>query len=153
MLYDCNLVEDEEKNRNKEYILNLFEDVIPWRTNEDGEEDQWIDIFVNSHRDTDHLRGLKDLNCKFPIHSIWDSGQSGASIGDSNYQYYMGLRNRLKQKDESNLVVPTPSDAVFRTYGDADVYCQMQKTSWQSHMNQCCLRRQIEINIRIALCY
>ena len=61
------------------------------------------------HRDTDHLKGLKDINSVFPIQSIWDSGFHGANIGNDDYKYYMGLRNRLKNKNRANLKVPTPS--------------------------------------------
>lgn len=117
MLYDCNLIED-----NKNDILNLFEELIPWRENAEGIKEQYIDIFVNSHRDTDHLRGLYYVNSRFPIHSIWDSGQSGANIDNAEYKYYMGLRNRLKQSSENNLCVPTPSNAVYRNIGGADIY-------------------------------
>lgn len=117
MLYDCNLLED-----NKNEILDLFVELIPWRENAEGIKEQYIDIFVNSHRDTDHLRGLYYVNSRFPIHSIWDSGQSGANIDNAEYKYYMGLRNRLKQSSENNLCVPTPSNAVYRNIGGADIY-------------------------------
>lgn len=123
MLYDCNLVDDDgHTKRNKEYILNLFSEVIPFKCDDDGVKKQYIDIFVNSHRDTDHLKGLKEVNQKFHIHSIWDSGQSGANVDNLDYKYYMSLRNTLKGKSKENLVVPTPSGGVFRSYGDAEIY-------------------------------
>ena len=123
MLYDCNLVDDDDHTeRNKEYILDLFSEVLPFKYDDDGVKKQYIDIFVNSHRDTDHLKGLKDVNQKFQIHSIWDSGQSGANIDNPDYKYYMSLRNTLKGKSKENLVVPTPSDGVFKSYGDAEIY-------------------------------
>ena len=123
MLYDCNLVEDDEnKGCNKNAILNLLHNVIPYREDENGNKRQWIDIFVNSHRDIDHIKGLKDINNEFPIHSIWDSGQSGESTENPDYKYYMGLRNRLKEKSKDNLLVPTPSSEAYRKYGTASVY-------------------------------
>ena len=68
MLFDCNLIDDaEHPNRNKDYILNFFKNVIPKKIDEYGNTFQPIDIFVNSHRDTDHLKGLKDINSVFPI--------------------------------------------------------------------------------------
>lgn len=116
MLYDCNLLEE-----NKDGILRLLHEVIPCK-NVNGKTKQSIDIFVNSHRDTDHLRGLKYINEEFAIKSIWDSGQSGESPEDSDYQYFMNLKNRLKNESTDNLVVPTPSDIAFRSFGKADVY-------------------------------
>ena len=60
MLFDCNLIDDaKHPNRNKDYILNFFKNVIPKKIDEYGNTFQPIDIFVNSHRDTDHLKGLK----------------------------------------------------------------------------------------------
>ena len=123
MLFDCNLVNDEEHSRRgKQSILDLFSKVIPLKNKTGLKQEQCIDIFVNSHRDTDHLKGLKDVNERFPIKSIWDSGQQGANTDDADYQYYMRLRNNLKNQNKANLVVPTPSDGVFKSYGDTDVY-------------------------------
>lgn len=124
MLFDCNLIQDEEHpNRNKDYILNFFKNVIPKKQDGYGNIFQPIDIFVNSHRDTDHLKGLKDINSMFPIQSIWDSGFHGANIDNADYKYYMGLRNRLKNKNKLNLRVPEPSNSLFESIGGADIYC------------------------------
>lgn len=137
MLFDCNLVDDEDHpNRNKDYILKLFSEVIPKKVDEEGNKFQHIDIFVNSHRDTDHLKGLKDINEMFSIQSIWDSGFHGANTDNDDYKYYMGLRNRLKQKDASNLKVPTPSDEVFESIGDADIYCLCDAKEYVSGDNE-----------------
>ena len=92
--------------------------------NEDSEmEEKCIDIFVNSHRDEDHYRGLKKIHEKFKIKSIWDSGQSGETTTSADYNYYMYLRRELKKKSEDNLLVPTPSNAILKTIDDVDIYC------------------------------
>lgn len=123
MLYDCNLEEGPvQAERGKDAILALFSKVIPYKYTKDGKKGQYIDIFVNSHRDTDHLRGLKYVNEYFPIQTIWDSGQAGASPQNPNYKYYMSLRNRLKTKGKDRLVVPVPQDEAFSSFGDAVVY-------------------------------
>ena len=137
MLFDCNLIDDEKHpDRNKDYILKLFSEVIPKKLDEQGNEFQPIDIFVNSHRDTDHLKGLKDINEVFSIQSIWDSGFHGANTDNDDYKYYMGLRNRLKKKNESNLKVPTPSDVVFESFDDADIYCLCDAKEYVSGDNE-----------------
>ena len=123
MLFDCNLVNNDDNTRNMDYILDLFKSIIPRKRNENGEIYQPIDIFVNSHRDTDHLKGLKELNEKYPILSIWDSGQTGANPGNKDYEYYMSLRRNLRNKDNNNLFVPCPQNSPLYTIGDADVYC------------------------------
>ena len=87
MLFDCNVTED-----NGDKILLFLSKVIP-----EKDEKQEIDIFVNSHRDQDHLRGLKEINATYKIKSIWDSGQSGANIDNSDYKYYMYLKRKLKR--------------------------------------------------------
>lgn len=57
MLFDCNVTSDEE-----ERIIKFLDDHIPKRYDAEKQQNvKEIDIFVNSHRDTDHLRGLKKL--------------------------------------------------------------------------------------------
>lgn len=119
MLFDCNVT-----NENKDTIISFLDRHIPAKYDEDSKKaEKNIDIFVNSHRDEDHYRGLKKIHEKFKIKSIWDSGQSGESTESTDYNYYMYLRRELKKKSEDNLIVPTPSNAILKTIGDVDIYC------------------------------
>ena len=126
MLYDCNVSTDMQDG-----IMKELEEYIPTRTDEEGNQYKSIDIFVNSHRDTDHIRGLKSVNENFKIGSIWDSGQTGASTDNPDYLYYMQLRRNLKAKDENNLKVPIPSNQPINSYGKADVYCLADSEDYQ----------------------
>lgn len=75
MLFDCNVTDDNEST-----ILDYLSANIPFKINPaTGNTEQFIDVFVNSHRDEDHYRGLKKINAQYPIQSIWDSGQTGAT--------------------------------------------------------------------------
>jgi glyoxylase-like metal-dependent hydrolase (beta-lactamase superfamily II) len=79
MLFDCNVTTDNEDD-----IIAFLDKVIPEEYNVDKEEyEKPIHIFVNSHRDEDHYRGLKKVNERFPIKSIWDSGQTGATTNST----------------------------------------------------------------------
>ncbi len=119
MLFDCNVTDD-----NEEKILDYLSLNIPLRKNSDtGNVEQVIDVFVNSHRDEDHYRGLKKVNAKFPIQSIWDSGQTGATTQSSDYEYYMGLRRRLKEKDENNLKVLVPTEIPVASFSGVQIFC------------------------------
>ena len=119
MLFDCNVT-----NENEDAIISFLDRHIPVKYDKDSKkEEKFIDIFVNSHRDEDHYRGLKKINEKFRIKSIWDSGQSGASTNSADYNYYMYLRRELKKKSEDNLLVPTPSNAILKTIDTVDIYC------------------------------
>ena len=82
VLYDCNVTNDNE-NRVLGYIANL----IGWNSK--------IDIFVNSHRDADHMRGIKKVHNYFPIQKIWDSGVTGGTPNSPEYKEYMDLRRRV----------------------------------------------------------
>lgn len=128
MLFDCNLVEGNSASggMNTEQILAFFKKVIPYKTNDKRNKYQPIDIFVNSHRDTDHLKGLKDINAKFPIQSIWDSGCTGENPDNADYQYYMDLRRRVGSKKE-----PTPSSAVIDEFAGAKIYCLSDAKDFQ----------------------
>ena len=63
MLFDCNVTED-----NSERILKYLDENIPYNYDEETKEEaKIIHIFVNSHRDEDHYRGLKKVNEIFKI--------------------------------------------------------------------------------------
>lgn len=127
MLFDCNVTED-----NSESILSYLEDNIPYNYDTDLEEDaKIIHVFVNSHRDEDHYRGLKKVNEKFKIKSIWDSGQSGAATQSSDYDYYMRLRRKLKEANSDNLKVLVPTQNPIVNIGGANVYCFSGKEEYQ----------------------
>ncbi len=126
MLFDCNVTAE-----NEESIMKYLEDNIPFYHDIDTNTDmQIIDVFVNSHRDEDHYRGLKKVNSKFPIQSIWDSGQTGATTQSEDYQYYMGLRRRLKEKSTDNLKVLVPTDKPVATVNGAEIFCFASEESF-----------------------
>lgn len=127
MLFDCNVTDD-----NEDEIINYLTSNIPARIDSDTKKArQVIDVFVNSHRDEDHYRGLKKVNSKFPILSIWDSGQTGATTKSADYDYYMGLRRRLKDKDYNNLKVLVPTDIPIASFNGVDIYCFAGKEDFE----------------------
>lgn len=82
--YDCNITNDNEKA-----VFAYLEKVMPHNKSN-------IDVFISSHREADHMRGIKKLHEKYPITSIWDSGQSGEDVKDKpEYQEYMALKNKV----------------------------------------------------------
>lgn len=120
MLYDCNIIQDD-----KEWIINYLKSFIPLRYNKEEKKDtQWIDVFVNSHRDQDHYRGLREVRAVFDIKSIWDSGETGATTQDDDYKYYMKLRlDLMKKYGDEAVIVPIPSRNPFVEFGGSTVYC------------------------------
>ena len=129
MLCDCNVTED-----NSDCILKYLDENIPYNYDSEIEEDaKIIHFFVNSHRDEDHYRGLKKVNEKFKIKSIWDSGQSGATTQSSDYEYYMRLRRRLKEVDPDNLKVLVPTQNPIANICGANIYCLSGKEDYQDN--------------------
>ena len=80
MIIDCNITEENSSSIISFLRKKAFSN---------------IDIFINSHRDTDHLKGIKLLNDNIPISEIWDNGVSGTTDA-TDYKEYMELR-RLKK--------------------------------------------------------
>ena len=133
MLFDCNVTED-----NSERILKYLDENIPYNYDEETKEEaKIIHIFVNSHRDEDHYRGLKKVNESFKIKSIWDSGQSGATTQSSDYEYYMRLRRKLKDADPDNLKVLVPTKGPIVNIGGANIYCFSGKEDYQEDHDNC----------------
>lgn len=87
---DCNVTNDNE-NR----VLNYLGAVIGWQSN--------ISAFICTHRDADHMRGIKKIHNYFPIQSIWDSGHPGTTTNSSEYTDYMDLRRRVGSEEKKKL--------------------------------------------------
>ena len=86
ILYDCNITEGNE--------YKVFRCLRTQLSNSK------IDIFINSHRDSDHMRGIKKINEEFTIASIWDSGVHGTTTDSDEYQQYMELKRKIGEEKE-----------------------------------------------------
>ena len=80
---DCNITD-----ANKDGVLNYVAKQI-------GDKGK-LRAFVCTHRDADHMRGVRDLHNRFPIREVWDSGYPGTSTDTDEYKAYMRLRRELK---------------------------------------------------------
>ncbi|ODS37412.1 MAG: hypothetical protein A7316_09445 [Candidatus Altiarchaeales archaeon WOR_SM1_86-2] len=85
MVYDCNITEENEEN-----VFAYLQKIMP--KNE-------IDVFVNSHREADHMGGIKELHKKYNIKQLWDSGVSG-NTDTPEYQEYMDFRRNVGYLEE-----------------------------------------------------
>ena len=107
---DCNITED-----NQARVLDYVDAVLG--------TDTAIDIFINSHRDADHMRGITTLHELHAIGSIWDTGVAGTSPESSEYEDYMGLQQSLPTK--------TIEARKFWTYGGAKLRCM--NAAWDDY--------------------
>lgn len=81
-LYDCNVTSE-----NEDVVLGYVAAQIGWGTN--------IDTFVCSHREADHIRGVKRVHKYFPIQRFWDSAAPGTTTDSSEYKEYTELRRKI----------------------------------------------------------
>jgi competence protein ComEC len=81
-LYDCNVT-----NANEVGVLDYLRRQIGTGTG--------IDVFICSHRDADHMRGIKKVHAKFPVQRVWDSGAVGTTPTCTEYLEYMQLRRAV----------------------------------------------------------
>ncbi len=79
ILCDCNVTTENEARVLRELSAALF----PQRH---------IDVFMNSHREADHMRGVQRVHATFPISRVWDSGVTGGDTGSTEYREYMACR-------------------------------------------------------------
>ena len=86
-LCDCNVTND-----NEDLVLNYLGGVIGWGTT--------ISAFICTHRDADHMRGIKKVHEYFPVASIWDSGHPGTTTNSIEYREYMELRRAIGSKEK-----------------------------------------------------
>jgi beta-lactamase superfamily II metal-dependent hydrolase len=107
---DCNLTDD-----NQARVLDYVDIVLG--------SDTTIDIFINSHRDADHMRGIGLLHESHPIAAIWDTGVVGTSPDSPEYEEYMDLRRTLPTK--------TIEARKYWTYGGAKLRCM--NAAWDDY--------------------
>ena len=86
-LCDCNVTND-----NEDAVFNYLATEIGWGTS--------IAAFICTHRDADHIRGIKKLHENFPIESIWDSGHPGTTTTSTEYREYMELRRTVGAQEK-----------------------------------------------------
>lgn len=84
MVYDCNITEDNEDS-----VFAYLDKIMP---------KYGIDVFVNSHREADHMRGIKKLHKIYPIDTLWDSGVSG-NTDTPEYEEYMDFRRNVTTQE------------------------------------------------------
>lgn len=81
-VFDCNITND-----NQDEVLNYVATQIGWY--------EPIYAFICSHRDADHMRGVKKLHAHFPIQKVWDSDHRGTTTNSPEYLNYMDLRRKV----------------------------------------------------------
>ena len=81
-LFDCNVTDDNEDD-----VLAYLGKVMGTRT--------VIDVFICSHRDADHMRGIKKIHEEYPIDAIRDPGVAGTTTDCTEYEEYMDLRRTV----------------------------------------------------------
>lgn len=81
-LYDCNVTDDNEED-----VLSNLATAMGNRTS--------INVFICSHRDADHMRGLRKIHDAYPILRIRDPGVAGTTTDSSEYEDYMALRREI----------------------------------------------------------
>ena len=82
---DCNITADNEKR-----VLAYLEGAIGKRSK--------LNAFICTHRDADHMRGVRTLHNSFPVDDIWDSGYPGTTTDSSEYEAYMRLRREVGER-------------------------------------------------------
>lgn len=80
-VFDCNITQDNEA-RVLAYVAKVFG------------KGQAI-TFICSHRDADHMRGVKKLHAQNPISKIWDADYPGTTTDSAEYIEYMALRRAV----------------------------------------------------------
>lgn len=85
LIFDCNITGDNEAR-----VLNYVAAQIG--------EGSSLHAFICSHRDADHMRGVKKLHARFPIKTVWDSDHVGTTTTSPEYLNYMDLKRKVGSK-------------------------------------------------------
>ena len=100
-LYDCNITNDNEGR-----VVAYLDKAMAERRN--------IDTFICSHRDADHVRGIKTIHAIFPIGKIEDPDVPGTTTDSPEYRAYMDLRRQIPCGTIKGQTYNTVGEAVVR---------------------------------------
>jgi competence protein ComEC len=133
-VFDCNITEDNE-TRVLSYVSKVF-----------GRGSS-IAAFICSHRDADHMRGVRKLHQQNPISKIWDTGYAGTTTDSTEYREYMDLRRRIgdrlikrqMREDYGKTRLRFMSDADERMPNDANAQGLVIKVEQRSQTGDSCL--------------
>jgi beta-lactamase superfamily II metal-dependent hydrolase len=81
LLCDCNITDE-----NADRVLTYLELVLAGRP---------IAAFLNSHRDADHMRGIRRLHDVCRIEAVLDCGVQGTTTDTAEYREYMQVRSEV----------------------------------------------------------
>ncbi len=115
VVIDCNITSDNSND-----VLGYVRRILGYGTS--------IDVFINSHRDADHMRGITDLHAQNPIKAIWDTDVPGTTTDSPEYLAYMTLKRMLPGR--------TIEARNFYTFGDAKYRCMSAKWSDYTDPNE-----------------
>lgn len=85
---DCNITDE-----NEDAVMRYLRKAMSGRHS--------IHAFICSHRDADHMRGIKKLHKAYPLGGIWDNGVEGTTTDSPEYNEYMDLRRELEHGEIS----------------------------------------------------
>jgi competence protein ComEC len=133
-VFDCNITQENE-TRVLAYVAKVFG------------KGSAIRAFICSHRDADHMRGVKKLHAQNPISKIWDSGYAGTTTNSTEYKEYMNLRrevgerviNRKTRNDYGKTRLRFMSDADKRLPRNANAQGIVIKVEQRSQTGDSCL--------------
>ena len=111
---DCNITEE-----NQERVLKYLKTVIG--------AGKPITVFITTHREGDHIRGIQLVHAQHAIKEIWDAGVPGPLTESPEYLAYMELRGRVTARE----IGPRK----FWEYGDARLRCLNAKWNNYSEPN------------------
>lgn len=128
--YDCNITDE-----NEDTVFNYLRKAMSNR--------RQIDSFICSHRDADHMRGVKKLHAIYPVDEICDSGVEGTTADSSEYREYMDLRRKVGSRE----IKPRTYDEV----GDSVVRWMNSKDDGLSGANDQSIVMKVEYNSSTAM--
>jgi competence protein ComEC len=106
-LYDCNVTDD-----NEEGVFSYLDKAMGTRST--------INVFICSHRDADHMRGLRKIHDVYPIGEIRDPGVAGTTADSSEYEDYMELRREIGSRVIQAFTKLEVGQATLRFMNSAD---------------------------------
>lgn len=106
-LYDCNVTDD-----NEEAVLGYLDKAMGSRSS--------INDFICSHRDADHMRGLRKIHDVYPIGEIRDPGVAGTTTDSPEYEDYMDVRREIGSQVIQAFTKLEVGQATLRLMNSAD---------------------------------
>lgn len=86
------------------------------------DQDDRLDLFVNTHPHKDHLDDITELSKSVDIHAVWESGHVPGDDDKASYDELQTVIKQVRKKHGNDAITEMQGSRTPIAFGDAEIY-------------------------------